>query len=127
MTIDRIDRATVRRLTDEAEKALEAVAEKYGMTLKRGNGRFSPDRLTVKFDFAVATESGAPADFARKAAMLGLPEDCYGAAFTSGRTTYTVTGINLRRPKYPISGEGPKGGRYKFTADSVLAGLRKVA
>jgi hypothetical protein len=124
MTLTQLDRASVRRLTDEAERALEAVAEKYGMALKRGTGSYSLDRLTVKFDFAVTTESGAPADFAGKASRLGLPEDCYGAAFTSGGTTYTVIEINLRRPKYPVSAEGPQGGRYKFTADTVLRGLR---
>jgi hypothetical protein len=121
------DRPTVRKVSDEAEAALAAVAEKYGMTLTRGNGRFSPDRLTVKFDFCMATEAGAPSDFARKAAMLGLPEDCYGQTFVSRGTRYTVTEINLRRPKYPISGAGPKGGRYKFTVDTVSRGLLRAA
>ncbi len=121
------DRPTVRRISDEAEAALAAVAAKYGMTLSRGNGRFSPDRLTVKFDFCMAAEGGAPADFAHKATMLGLPEDCWGKAFISGGTRYTITEINLRRRKYPISAEGPKGGRYKFTADTVRWGLERAA
>lgn len=123
----KFDRATVRRISDEAEAALAAVAEKYGMTLSRGNGRFSPDRLTVKFDFAMATEAGAPSDFAQKAKMVGLPEDCFGKVFISGGTRYTITEINLRRRKYPVSGTGPQGGRYKFTADTVRWGLERAA
>jgi|TARA_R110000824_G_scaffold54351_19_gene149980 hypothetical protein len=114
-------------VSDEAEAALEAVAAKYGMTLSRGNGRFSPDRLTVKFDFCMATGTGAPSDFAQKAKMVGLPEDCFGKTFISGSTRYTVTEINLRRRKYPVSGTGPKGGRYKFTADTVKRGLVRAA
>ena len=125
--MSKFDRATVRMISDEAEAALAAVAEKYGMTLARGNGRFSPDRLTVKFDFCMATGSGVPSDFAHKATMVGLPEDCYGKVFFSNGTRYTVTEINLRRRKYPVSGTGPKGGRYKFTADTVKTGLLRAA
>lgn len=125
--MSKFDRPTVRMISEEAEVALAAVAAKYGMTLSRQNGRFSPDRLTVKFDFCQSAESGAPADFAQKAAMLDLPEDCFGAAFISGGTRYTVTELNLRRRKYPVSGTGPKGGRYKFTAATVKMGLVRAA
>jgi len=125
--MSKFDRPTVRKISDEAQAALEAVAAKYGMTLSRGNGRFSPDRLTVKFDFCMASEGGVPADFAKKAAMIGLPEDCFGKEFVSGGTRYTVTEINLRRRKYPVSGAGPQGGRYKFTADTVKWGLERAA
>ena len=123
----KFDKATVRMISNEAEAALEAVAAKYGMTISRGNGRFSPDRLTVKFDFCQSSETGAPADFAQKATMLGLPEECFGAVFLSNGTRYTVTELNLRRRKYPVSGTGPKGGRYKFTADTVKRGLVRAA
>jgi hypothetical protein len=131
-TITTLDRSTVRKLQAEAEAALAAVAAKYGMLLKQGNGRFSNDRLAVKFEFAVAAEApkgktgagtGAPADFSRKARMVGLPEDCFGKTFRIGGTVYTIDEINLRRPKYPVSGTGPQGGRYKFTVDQVKFGL----
>ena len=125
--MSQFDRPLVRQISDEAQAALEAVAAKYGMTLSRGNGRFSPDRLTVKFDFCMAAEGGAPADFARKAAMIGLPEDCFGKEFLSGGRRFRITEINLRRRKYPVSGEGPQGGRYKFTADTVKWGLERAA
>lgn len=131
-TITKLDRPAVRKLQAEAEAALAAVAAKYGMLLNQGGGRFSDDRLAVKFEFAVAADAPAgtpaadmraPADFARKAMLAGLPEDCFGKTFRCGNAVYTVTGINLSRPKYPVEGEGPQGGRYKFTLAQVKAGL----
>jgi hypothetical protein len=123
MKIASFDRPLVRQVSEEAEAALAAVAEKYGLTITRQPGRFSPDRLTLKIDLIVATETGAPADYASKAALIGLPEDSWGKTFIASGTEYTITEINLRRPKYPVSGTGPKGGRYKFAAAAVKMGL----
>ena len=75
----------------------------------------------------MASETGAPSDFAHKATMIGLPSDCFGKEFISGGTRYPITEINLRRRKYPVSATGPKGGRYKFTADTVKWGLERAA
>lgn len=124
MTITTIDRPTTRILSEEAEQALKAVADKFGLKLVRGNGRYSPTSLTVKFDFQVIGSNGVSKKAAQGAGLLGLPTDIVGRQFKSGRGgLYTVTDINLRRPKYPVSATGPKGGRYKFSVSQVQAGL----
>ena len=121
--INTIDRPTCRTISDEAEAALKAVAEKFGLTLIRSNGRFSPTNLTVKFDFQVTGDNGVSKKATQGAALLGLPEDCIGKQFKSGGRMFTITDINLRRRKYPVGGSGPQGGKYKFTVAQVMAGL----
>jgi hypothetical protein len=126
-TVTKFDRKTCRTVSADAEEALEAVAAKFGLTLKRESGRFSHDSFTAKFTFAVvaADGSGAPADFARKARMLGLPEDCYGKQFVTGTGTYEVTGLNLRAKKYPVLGKRVRDGKtFKFTAMAVNFGMK---
>jgi|APSaa5957512622_1039677.scaffolds.fasta_scaffold01315_12 hypothetical protein len=123
MSITRIDRPTCKTISDKAEQALKVLADELGMTLTREAGRFSADSLTVKMTFKVVGSNGVSKVDTSAATALGLPSDVIGRRFVAGRTTYTVTGINLRRPKYPVSGTGPKGGRYKFTTAQVQGGL----
>ena len=121
------NRPTVRLVSDEAEEALQAVADKYGFALKRENGRFSEENLTVKFSFAVPAADGAPADFATKAVRVGLDADCWGKQFVSRFDVYEVTGINLRAPKYPVNAKRVSDGRrFKFPVSAVTA-LTKAA
>jgi hypothetical protein len=128
-TLTKINRSNAKTLRAETEQALQAVADKYGLSVNIGNGRFNDDQYRAKFEFNVAAQTTAPGSPAvskkdvAAAKKLGLPEDIIGRQFKSGRTTYTVSGFNLRRRKYPVSGIGPKGGRYKFPADAVQRGL----
>jgi len=123
MTIGTIDRSTCRTISDKAEAALQTLATELGMTLSRETARYGSDFATVKFTFKVNAASGVAKTASRDAALLGLPDDIVGRKFVAGNTTYTVTDLKLRRPKFPVSGEGPHGGRYKFTVEQVLRGL----
>ena len=118
------DRETAQILSSEAKAALEEVASKFGLKLTECPYRWNGDRLTMKWEFVTVGTGGAPADFAATAKRLGIPPDCWGAPFRCGNgTIYTVDGIKPSRPKYPIVGIGPRGGRYKFTVDQVKNGL----
>ena len=122
-TIDRFTKAEARELNKAAHEALKAVAEQFGLTIKPGSARYSEDSCTVKYEFGCLTEDGAPAGFEDRAKMLRLPEDCWGKEFMINGTTYTITDLNLRRRKYPVSGKTSRGATYKFTADSVRRAL----
>lgn len=121
--IDKFDRTTCRKVGDRAEEVLTEVAESLGLTLTRETGRFTESTFTFKATFKTTTEAGRPIADTKNAILLGLPANVVGRQFTSNGKTFTVTGINMRRRKYPVSGEGVQGGRYKFTVDSVLRGL----
>jgi hypothetical protein len=65
------------------------------------------------------------------AEAFGLTPADYGRQFSTGRDTFRITGIDPRRPKYPISAERiPDGQGFKFTADQVAlllqTGMRDV-
>ena len=51
--------------------------------------------------------------------MLGFDTNFVGMPLSIRRTTHTIVGINLKRPKYPISTETQNGARYKFPAERV--------
>ncbi len=119
------DRETAGILSAEAKEALEEIATKFGLKLNPGPYRWTGGRLTMKWEFVTIGTGGAPSDFAPTATRLGIPPDCWGAPFRCGNgTIYTVEGLKPSRPKYPIVGTGPRGGRYKFTVEQVKRGLK---
>lgn len=122
MRMDTITLDGANALTREAEDALKAVCEKHGLIVDVSPGTYTDTNLSFKVNVAVKTESGAPADFERTARVLHLPANCYGAEFMVRGKTYTITGINLRRRKYPVSATHD-GKPYKFTASSIRASL----
>lgn len=64
--------------------------------------------------------------FEALAEAFGLSAADYGRQFTTGRETFRITGIDPRRPKYPISAQRiPDGQSFKFTADQVALLIQK--
>jgi len=127
--ITRFNRATCSTVGTEALAALQAVADKYGLTVARKSGNYSDASFNVTLTFSAKTGSGVPADFARSAPLIGLKPEDYGKTFTTyGGKTYRVTGINLRRAKYPVSAEDVNTGKgFKFPAAQVIADLKRAA
>lgn len=103
-TITKFDRPACRTIADEAMDALQAVAEKHGLLLKKERGQYDTASYTFKVTFNCKTESGAPKNFERNAAALGMPKGCWGEVFeySPGGTMYQLQGINLRARKYPV-------------------------
>lgn len=128
--ITKFGRPSCRKVSDEALEALQAVAEQYGLIVKNEPGSFTHNTFTAKFTFSVeaADGTGAPADFAQKAALVGLPEDCFGKTFTDWRNvTFTITGINLRAKKYPVQVTKADGRAFKMPAAQVASHLARKA
>ena len=64
--------------------------------------------------------------FEALAEAFGLSPDDYGRQFSTGRERFRITGIDPRRPKYPVSAERiPDGQGFKFTADQVARLLQE--
>lgn len=64
--------------------------------------------------------------FEALAEAFGLSPADYGRQFTTGRELFRITGIDPRRPKYPVSAERiPDGQGFKFTSDQVALLLQK--
>lgn len=113
----------------EAEmlKACGEVAENHGLVAE-GLGIKSMD-LRWNFEFSLRVSiplpDGSTLDpdrvlFEALASEYGLSPDDFGRQFSTGREQFQISGIDPRRPKYPVSAMRiPDGKHYKFTAENV--------
>ncbi len=120
-----LNKSFVRSFHAEAEQALQALAEKHGVNVRRTSGSFDSKNATLKFNVSVIDENGTVLtpegeSFKRNALQFGLqPADLFGTFFVNG-TQYRITGLKTRRPKFPISAERVSDGRaFKFPLSSV--------
>lgn len=105
----------------EAVKLLANLSTTYGLNVRSAGGRFDADAATLKFEF---TPQGAPSKAEKSLSTMGgafgLPADAVGRTFTLESVLYRVTGLNPRRPKFPVIGERVSDGKaFKFPANDV--------
>jgi len=128
-------RANCRTLMDEVEAALKPIAEKHGLTLDRKGKSFYRDKLPVMFQFLVTEKDedgnafdAAALEFKKNAFRVGLKPEDMGREFTSRGETFRITGLSLRRRKFPVSAENVRTGKgYKFPAEDVKMRLERAA
>jgi len=109
MTIKSIDKATAKLLAAKIQEALQDLAEEHGVSIKRGNGTFSPDgnNFTLKLEINMLDESGEVitkemTDFKDLAHQYGLKPEDLGREFIHNNMTYKVIGLKSRAYKTPI-------------------------
>ena len=133
MTINSVDRSTVKMILEEARVALDAIAWQHGVILERKHCTYSSTEIPVAFKFVVPerTEDGEAIDpketeFRKLAPRFGLEPDDYGKMFKTFNGVFRVCGIKPRARKYPVLGESITNGKvYKFHLDTVKTGLEK--
>jgi hypothetical protein len=108
-------------------EACREVAERHGLAcddkgLSNIDLRWGFD---VAFRVSIPLPDGRTLDleqlrFEALAEAFGLSPGDFGREFSTGRETFRITGIDPRRPKYPISAERvPDRQGFKFTAAQV--------
>ena len=100
-----LDRKTATQLSEQATQLLsKAFLNKAIVTQK--SGRFDKNTLTITFNITPGVkgdvESGARKAFEQNAKLLGLKPECYGKTVMVKGKKYKVTGLNLRKPKFPV-------------------------
>ncbi len=133
--ITKIDRAAIKLIGADVDIAMEAIAEKYGMTYKRGSGRFSDTTYSTKGDFSVHGDPDASrAEFVRNLPLVRdhqgqqvFTESDFGRTFVTGRRSYTINGLHPSRPAYPVSATRDDGKGFKFPAEAVKGFLATTA
>lgn len=128
MTIQTIDKPAARTISEKAMDALEVVAQELGLSVEYGGGKYDPTAGTFTPKFTFQVEGGKEAAFQRDAGALWQHEwltgEDYGATFKSQGRDYTLAGINLRAPKYPLLADCAQDGKtYRFTAEAVKQAL----
>ncbi len=122
-----------QRLQLEMLKARQNVATRHGLVVepKEISGVDLRWGFDAAFRVSIPLPDGTALDperlrFEALAEVFGLSFADYGRQFSTGRELFRITGIDPRRPKFPISAERiPDGQGFKFTADQVAMLLQK--
>ena len=122
-----------QRLQSEMLKACQDVAARHGLVVEPQNitGLDLRWGFDAAFRVSILLPDGTALDperlrFEALAEAFGLSPDDYGRKFSTGRELFRITGIDSRRPKYPVSAERiPDGQEFKFTSDQVALLLQK--
>jgi len=115
----------------EATAAMAEVAEKYGVTVRFGNGRYNDQAATMKLEVTNKTATGeaqdkSAIDFKALAPLYGLVAEDLGREFRRGGKTFKISGLNRRAKTMPILAKCLQDGKtYKFAEDIVTLALKK--
>jgi hypothetical protein len=116
-----------QRLHRELLEACRQVADRHGLAVD-DKGLSNIDLrwgFDVAFRVSIPLPDGRTLDqeqlrFEALAEAFGLSPGDFGREFSTGRETFRITGIDPRRPKYPISAERvPDRQGFKFSAEQV--------
>ena len=122
--INSLDRTAVRRINDDIQSALDAVAKRYGVQIKVGNSRFSNTNCTTKIDISTVSEGGTvmtkeATDYNRYASSFGLTKKL-GDTFEFRYDTYEIVGLKPRSSKYPVLAKNLSNGKtFKFPVNVI--------
>jgi hypothetical protein len=128
MSSIKIDRAFLKKFTRDAEKALEDVADLYGITVTYKGGSYDRNGANAKLRFEIAAPdavtgvalSAEVQAFKSLAHVYGLKPEDLGSEFKVRNTVYKITGLKNSRPKYPISAIRVSDGKaFKFPSETV--------
>lgn len=115
--IETMDKAAAKVLGAATQEALQAVADRFGVTLKGGGGSFDPfggsykPRVEYVIPEAAAAATGS---------TLSLYDLTLGQTFTSQGRTFEISGFNARATKMPvIATEVGTDRQFKFAVDRV--------
>jgi predicted SprT family Zn-dependent metalloprotease len=126
--IERFDRNLATEFQREAEAALKALSEKWGVELDKTSGQFGIGELLLEFRFipprSADGKSPEEREFASLAPLFNLTEEDYGRFFFQNQKPFQLIGIKPKNRKYPIIGRAPNGAHYKFPPE-VLDNLHR--
>lgn len=102
-----INSANINLLRNELNQALRDIANRYGVDVSIGSGRYTA--TAVKFELAVAVKNSDGVALTVEAETLAaniryykLPADVFAKPFTHGGETYLVTGYIKKNSAKPF-------------------------
>ena len=123
--IKQFDKTNLQGLRVEMDRALQAISNKYGITIKAGNASFSGNECTFKVklntkgtDGTVITKEAK--DFDRYKGLHGMDHLSVGDTIYIQGSPYILTGFNTRARKAPINFTNSVGSGYKCSVRMLL-------
>lgn len=124
MKITKFGREEHRLLSQAVTRALKEVGDTFGVDLTASGGQIGAGvgriHLSVRVRETENGKNGAAAEWDRVCHVLGLPAGLCGKTFIQKGIIYEITGLQLNRPKFPVSAERVHdGAAFKFPASSI--------
>ena len=123
--IKQFDKTNLQTLRVEMDSALQAISNKYGITIKAGNASFSGNECTFKVklntkgtDGTVITKEAK--DFDCYKGLHGMDHLSVGDTIYIQGSPYILTGFNTRARKAPINFTNSVGSGYKCSVRMLL-------
>lgn len=125
--ITRLTPAACEEIQSRMREACRKVAQDHGLTVESAgwHGLDPAFGFEPVFRVTIPSPDGTALNlekdmFALLAERYGLAPADFGREFSTGSERFQITGIDPRRPKYPISAERvPDRRGFKFTAENI--------
>jgi hypothetical protein len=116
-----MDREKCRVVKNDIDAALETICLKHGLHYDKFNRvTYGTDMMRFKVELKEEDKSNL-----LTSALTTTLEINVGNKFNFHGKPYTVTGLNFRRPKFPVSAERFDGKKFKFPMATVQRNLVK--
>lgn len=111
-----IDRATLAAVRETTLAAINAALAPFGIVATPGRSTYTNGATgALKSEIQLIDAEPERDNFARCADLVGLKPEDYGREFEYIGERYRLSGINLNRPKFPISAARCTDGKgFKF-------------
>ena len=133
MKITNFNRKTCHMLRSAVEESLQQVGKNFGISIKCGNGSFSPTNFIVKIEGSVIgidgeIQSREAETFKMYCGMYNLkPEDLGKSFISNDGTQYKIKGLSNRGSKNPIFAVNKANGKtYRLPERMVQRGLGRT-
>ncbi|MEE8428311.1 MAG: hypothetical protein V3S33_02255 [Gammaproteobacteria bacterium] len=126
-----IDTQLLKTIRPQIEAALADLGKEHGITFHCANAKYSSLEFTFQLKGEVIDagdgKSKAQVEWENQSNLLGLGHVSFGAKFRTNMRLFTITGIDLGKPKYPVLGADEKGKGFKFQPETILHEYPKPA
>lgn len=102
MSTTSFDKPFLDKLRLEIEQALKPVAEKHGIEVKLGVGRFTEKQYTVKVECSVLGYKKEAETFLAWSSVIGMRKEDLNRVFKLGAHNYSLEGYLPKKKKYPF-------------------------
>jgi hypothetical protein len=123
-----ITSALLRQMGKEIEEAVASIAEKHGVDISYGGGRYDVLSATLKLKISARTSDGktkAQVDFENYAKLYDLDPSLLGQTVKMRNRHYKIVGLNPRCTKNAVSLERvPDGRGFKCSPEHLKTYLR---
>jgi hypothetical protein len=132
MKIKTFEKITLAPLRQDIETVIAGVGQKYGISIKVGGCRYSPENATFKLELATIANDGTVAtreakDFTEYAELFGLKPEQLGTTIQFRGESYVVRGLAVKSRRFPVLTQRVSDGKFFKLQVGALTGKTAAA